>query len=128
MFRGLGKLPVEHYNWLLSGDNRVNPVLCAASRLPFRLEDRIFRKLDDMVNDKILVPVHEATEWASRKMVVGKPDGDVRFCIDPSQLNKVNRRQHFSMATVGQLFSKLSKARYFRSLDAAFGFYQISDV
>ena len=58
-------------------------------------------------------------------MVVGKPDGDVRICLDPSELNKALQRQHFSVPTVEQLFSKLSKVRYFCSLDAASGFYQI---
>ena len=58
-------------------------------------------------------------------MVVGKPDGDVRICLDPSELNKAIQRQHFAVPTVDQLFSKLSKARYFCSLDAASGFYQI---
>jgi hypothetical protein len=88
IFTGLGKLPVEYDIKLLSGANRVDPVVCAASRLPFRLEDRVFKKLDEMVEKEILVPVHEPTEWVSRMMVVGKSDGDVRICLDPSELNK----------------------------------------
>ena len=74
----------------------------------------------------IISPVQEPTEWVSRMMVVGKPDGDVSICLDPSELNKAIQRQHFSVPTVEQLFSKLSKARYFFSLDTASGFYQIS--
>ncbi|XP_046459591.1 uncharacterized protein K02A2.6-like isoform X4 [Daphnia pulex] len=79
-----------------------------ASRLPFRLEDRVFKKLDEMVNDKILTPVQEPTEWVSRMMVVGKPDGDVRICLDPFELNKAIQRQHFAVPTIEQLFSKLA--------------------
>jgi hypothetical protein len=41
VFTGLGKLPVEHDIKLLSGTNCVDPVICAASRLPFCLEDRV---------------------------------------------------------------------------------------
>jgi hypothetical protein len=125
VFTGLGKLPVEHDIKLLSGTNRVDPVICAASRLPFRLEDRVNKKLDEMVDAGIITPVHEPTEWASRMMVVGKPDGDVRICLDPSELNKAVQRQHFSVPTIEQLFAKIGKARYFCSLDAASGFYQI---
>ena len=58
-------------------------------------------------------------------MVVEKPDGDVRICLDPFELNKAIHRQHFAVPTIEQLFSKLGKARYFDSLDAASGFYQI---
>ena len=58
-------------------------------------------------------------------LVVGKPDGDVRICLDPSELNKAILRQHFAVPTVEQLFAKIGKAKYFCSLDAASGFYQI---
>ena len=50
VFQGFGKLPVEHDIRLLSGASSVDPVVCAASRLPFRLEDGVFKKLDEMVN------------------------------------------------------------------------------
>ena len=78
-----------------------------------------------MVKDEIIVSVVEPTEWVSRMLVVGKPDGDVRICLDPSELNKAILRQHFAVPTVEQLFAKIGKAKYFCSLDAASGFYQI---
>lgn len=125
VFTGLGKLPVEHDIRWLTGASRVDLVVSAAGRLPFHLMDRVFKKLDEMVAEGIITLVQEPTEWVSRMMVVGKPDGDVRICLDPSELNKAVQRQHFSVPTVEQLFSKLSKAKYFCSLDAASGFYQI---
>ena len=45
-----------------------------------------------MVADGIITPVQEPTEWVSRMMVVGKPDGDVRISLDPSELNKAIQR------------------------------------
>jgi hypothetical protein len=89
------------------------------------LEKKVFDKLDKMVADKIIAPVIEPTEWVNRMLVVGKPDGDVRICLDPSDLNKAIQRQHFMVPTVEQLFGKIVKAKYFCSLDAASGFYQI---
>ena len=121
VFNGVGKLPVEHDIRLLSGDRRVDPVICAASRVPFKLEERVFRKLDQMVADRVITPVTEPTEWVSRMMIVGKPDGDVRICLDPSELNKAIQRQHFTVPTVDQLFAKicsflLQSGRSFRIL------------
>ena len=54
-------------------------------------------------------------------LVVGKVDGDVRICLDPSNLNKAIQRQHFMVPTIEQLFGKIGKAKYFCSC----GFYQI---
>jgi hypothetical protein len=58
-------------------------------------------------------------------MVVGKPNGDVRIGLDPSEWNKAVPRQNFSVPIIEQLFANIGKARYFCSLDAASGFYQI---
>lgn len=92
VFTGLGKLPVEYDIKLLAGANKVDPVVYAASRLPFKLEERVFQKLEDMVTEGIIAPVQEPTEWVSRIIVVGKSDGDVRICLDPSGLNKAIQR------------------------------------
>lgn len=125
VFEGNGKRPLQHDIKLAKGANCVNPVVCAAGRLPFRLEEKVYKKLDQMVSDGIIAPVVEPTEWVSRMMVVGKPDGDVRICLDPSELNKAIQRQHFSVPTVEQLFGKIGRTKYFCSLDAASGFYEI---
>lgn len=57
--------------------------------------------------------------------MVSKPDGDVRIVMDSANLNKAAPRQHFAVPTVEQLFSKIGKAKFFCSLDAASGIYQI---
>ena len=49
VFTGLGKLPVEHTIKLATGSNYVDPVVSAAGRIPFGLEDPVYRKLDQMV-------------------------------------------------------------------------------
>ncbi|XP_045030439.1 uncharacterized protein K02A2.6-like [Daphnia magna] len=125
VFTGLGKLPIEHVIKLSTGSNAVDPVVSPAGRIPFRLEEPVYRKLEQMVADGIIAPVSEHTDWVSRMMVVSKPDGNVRICIDPSSLNKAALRQHYSIPTVEQLFAKLGKAKFFCSLDTAQGFYQI---
>jgi hypothetical protein len=58
-------------------------------------------------------------------LVMSKPDGDVRLVLDPANLNKAILRKHFAVPTVEELFSKIGKVKFFCSLDAASGFYQI---
>lgn len=62
IFSGIGKLAIEHDIKLASGENFINPVVCAAGRLPFRLEENFFQNLDSMVKDGIITPVSEPTE------------------------------------------------------------------
>ena len=77
------------------------------------------RKLGNMVDYGIIVPVSEPTDWVSRMLVVSKADGDVRIVLHPSNLNMAVLRQHFLVPTVEQLFAKIGKAKFFCSLDAA---------
>ncbi len=125
MFTGLGKLPVEHTIKLATGSNYADPVVSAAGRIPFRLEDPVYRKLDQILAEGIIVPVTEPTEWVSRMLVTSKPDGDIRICLDPSELNKAIQRQHFAVPTVQQLFAKIGKAKFFCSLDASTTTYKL---
>lgn len=125
LFEGVGKLPTDYDIRLATGAAYVDPVVSAAVRLPFGFEKRVFEKLDRMVADKIIFPEVEPTEWVSRMLVVGKLDGYVRICLDPSNLNKTIQRQHFMVPKVEQEFGKIGNAKYFCRLDAASGFYQI---
>ena len=89
------------------------------------MEEKTHKALIDMIDNEVLAPVTEPTEYVSRMMTTLKPNADVRVCIDPSELNKAILRPHFSVLTAEELFAKIGKARYFCNLDAASGFYQI---
>lgn len=99
----LGKLPVAHDNKLTTGEGKIQTTVSAASRLPFKLEEPVFSKLDQIVRDGIITPVIEPTDWVSKILAVGNPSGDVRICLDPSDLNQAIQRQPFTVPTAKQL-------------------------
>lgn len=45
-----------------------------------------------MVELDVIEPVEEPTEWCSGMVIVQKPDGDVRICVDLTELNKFVER------------------------------------
>ena len=51
-------------------------------------------------------------------VTVEKPNGKLRVCLDPRDLNKAIKRQHYKLPTAGELFSEMTSARYFSKLDA----------
>lgn len=89
VFNGLGKIAMKHEIKLVPNHN---PVVSAAARLPFKLQEKVYKKLDEMVADGVLLRISERTEWVSRIIVTTKPDGDIRICIDLSQLKKAVQR------------------------------------
>ena len=49
----------------------------------------------------------------------------VRICLDPRDLNKAVRRNHFNMPTLVDVLPELSNAEVFSMLDAKDGFLQV---
>ena len=73
----------------------------------------------------MIIKVDEPTEWVSSLVVVEKPDGSIRLCLDPRDLNKVVKREHYQLPTFEEIATRLSGAHYFSKLDANKGYWQI---
>ena len=78
-----------------------------------------------MLQEGIISPVTEPTEWCSGIVVVPKPNGTVRICVDLTQLNKAVRREIHPMPSVDESLAKLANSKIFTKLDAKSGFWQI---
>lgn len=58
-------------------------------------------------------------------MVVSTRGDKVRICIDPSDLNKVIKRENYPMRTIEEVISTMPDAKVISKLDAKRGFLQI---
>ena len=65
----------------------------------------------------------EPTEWVSPMVVVPKKGASVRICVDYSKLNKSVERERYQLPLAEEIFTKLSRARFFTTLHAASGFW-----
>ncbi|KAL1429471.1 hypothetical protein MTO96_016103 [Rhipicephalus appendiculatus] len=82
-------------------------------------------ELDRMEENGVLAPVTEPTEWASQMVVVVKKD-KIRITLDPVDLNKALKREHYHMPTLEDVVTKIDSAKYFSTLDAATGFATVA--
>lgn len=57
--------------------------------------------------------------------IVHKGDGDLRFCLDPKDLNDSIKRQHFQMPTFEDISSKLAGSSVFSILDTKDAFMHV---
>ncbi|XP_031333862.1 uncharacterized protein LOC116163872 [Photinus pyralis] len=51
-------------------------------RVPITVEEAVERKLDETLRKGIIEKVREPSEWVSPIVVIFKPGGDIRICID----------------------------------------------
>ena len=63
------------------------------------LESRRKDELDKMVRNDIIAPIEEPTDSVNILVIVHKPNGKLRICIDPKPLNKAIEREYFQLLT-----------------------------
>ena len=118
VFEGEGMLMDKLH---LHVDQRVPPVQLPARRPPVALKKKYQEELERLVERGIIAAVAEPTDWISATVVVMKPNGKVRLCLDPKPLNKALKRNHYPMPTIDDLLPELCKARVFSVVDVKNG-------
>ena len=122
VFEGIGCLPGEYH---IEIDKDAVPRQSHNRKTPLSMMADLKEKLESYTKKGILAPVDYPTEWISNNVSVRKPNGTLRVCLDPSNLNKVIQRNHFPMPTLDDVLSELDGARVFSLCDAKDGFLQI---
>ncbi|KAF0772430.1 hypothetical protein AaE_002297 [Aphanomyces astaci] len=62
---------------------------------------------------------------ASPVLMIRKPDGSIRFCIDYRKLNDVTIKDCYPMPRIDDLLDVLGKAKYFSTMDVASGYWNV---
>ena len=121
VFEGVGKLAGKYK---LEVDETVTPVVHPPRRVPVARKQQLKTELDKMVQEEIIAPVETPTSWVSSLVCVEKPN-KLRICLDPQDLNKAIKRNHYPMKTIEDILPDLSKAKIFSVLDAKHGFWHV---
>ena len=123
LFEGLGHLQGEVH---LHVNDKVPPVQMPLRRLPLGVRDKVGAELRRLEELGVIESVSEPSPWISALLVVAKPDGRIRICIDPKPLNKALLRVPYCMPTIDDILPQLTGARVFSTCDAKDGFWHLS--
>ncbi|UYV65657.1 hypothetical protein LAZ67_3004985, partial [Cordylochernes scorpioides] len=122
IFEGIGRLPIEHKIRL---KENATPVIAPSRKIPFSIREKVKAELERMEKLDIIEKVEEPSEWTHPIVVVQKPSGDVRICMDPRELNKYVQRERYILPTAETIFSELKGATVFSVFDASSAFWQV---
>lgn len=79
-----------------------------------------------MEDKEVIRKVDEPTDWVNSLVVVEKPKtGKLRICLDPRNLNKAIKREHFALPTIEDITTRLTGAKYLSKLDCNSGYWQL---
>ncbi|UYV69954.1 K02A2.6-like [Cordylochernes scorpioides] len=94
-------------------------------RVPIFFMEKLKTRLEELEKAGIIAQVNVATKWCAPTVIAGKPNGDIRLCVDLSRLNEHVQRERHPMPVVEHMLGQLGEARFFSKLDANSGFHQI---
>ncbi|CAB4013836.1 retrotransposon-like family member retr-1, partial [Paramuricea clavata] len=121
LFTGLGCLPGEH---TVEIDRSYTPVVHPPRRVPLALKEQIKEELQRMEDTGVIVKQTEPTDWVNSMVTVIKPE-KIRVCIDPRDLNRAIKREHYPMKTTEEVVAGMPEAKVFSVLDATSGYWQM---
>ena len=110
------------YHQINTGDS--NPVKQQAQRIPFALRPKVEQMINEMLEQGVIE--ESSSPWASPIVLVSKPDGSTRFCVDYRRLNAVTKTDEFPLPRVDDCLDMLSGMKYFSTLDLASGYWQVA--
>ena len=106
-------------------DPTVKPATHARRKVPIESKEAIDKELDYLIEEEIITEQVQPTPWVSSVTFPRKPNGEVRVCLDPSNLNKVIIREHHKPMTVEEIAHELAGATVYTKADALKAFLQI---
>ena len=122
VFGEIGCLQGEYH---IITDPEVKPVIHPPRKIPISMMDKLKAELERMKQLDVIDKIDEPSDWVSSLVIVEKPNGQIRLCLDPRDLNKAIKRHHHPMPTVNEILAKLGGAKMFSKLDASSGYWQI---
>ena len=99
-FEGIRKFPGTYHIYLKEDDI---PVVHAPRKCPIAIRPLVDKKLDKLLEQEVIIPVTEPTDWVSSFAYSWKADGDFRTCLNPTHLNKAIRWDHYRTPTLKEI-------------------------
>ena len=123
VFEGIGRLPGGPYHIQLRPD--AQPVQHPPRAVPEKKKAAYKDELERLSSLGIIEPVEGHTDWINSIVPVAKPDGSIRLCLDPKDLNRCLKRNQYYTKTIDEVCAELYGSKYFTLVDAKSGYWMV---
>ncbi|CAG4952613.1 unnamed protein product [Parnassius apollo] len=117
---GLGRTNLIHHV-IDTGDSK--PIKQRYYPLSPVKQQALEKKLDRMLSLGVVSPSQSA--WNSPVVMVQKPNGDLRLCLDCRKLNAVSKPDAYPLPYISSILDQLRDAKYLTSIDLSAAYWQI---
>jgi RNase H-like domain found in reverse transcriptase/Reverse transcriptase (RNA-dependent DNA polymerase)/Integrase zinc binding domain/Integrase core domain len=109
---------VQHHIPTVGAPQRQAPYRCG-----LKTRDAVKDEIERMLRMEVIEP--STSEWAAPIVLIPKPDGSLRFCIDYRRLNEVTVKDSYPLPRMDDCLDSLGSATIFTTLDANSGYWQL---
>ncbi|XP_052123376.1 uncharacterized protein K02A2.6-like [Frankliniella occidentalis] len=120
LFVGTGKFPDKV---TLLVDKDVEPTRHPPRRVPLIIEEKVKKYINKISVQEVVSPVEQPRSWVSHMLIREKPNGDIRVCLDPKDLNQAIKRNYYQIPSVEFIQSRLAGNEFFSVVDLKDGFW-----
>ena len=124
LFRGIGRFKCNPVH-IMTKQNGV-PIQKSPRKVPIVRRDQFKKELDSMEEQGIISKFDGqdiSPEWLNSFVIIKKPNGTLRICLDPTDLNKEIVCPVCYSQTIDDVVDQLRDAKYFAVFDTSKGFF-----
>ena len=100
-----------------------HPIKQAFYRVPETKKQIIDDEVEKMLVKEVIRP--SVSPWSSPIVLVTKPDGSTRFCIDFRKVNSVTKKDAYPLPRTEETLNALGGSKYFTTLDLQSSYWQV---
>ncbi|CAI5773598.1 Hypothetical predicted protein [Podarcis lilfordi] len=115
---GRAKGVVHHID---TGD--AEPIAVTPYRITGEYVGKVSNEVREMLKAGIITP--SESPWVASKVLLDKPEGSIRFCLDYRKLNHVTKADAYPMPHLDDLIEAIGQCHYITCLDLTKGYYQV---
>ena len=126
LFRGIGRFKCSPVH-ITTKQNGV-PIQKPPRKVPIVMREQFKKELDSMEDQGIISKFDGqdiSPEWLNSFVIVKKPNGTLRICLDPTDLNEEIVHPVCNSQTIDDVVDKLCDAKYFAVFDTSKGFFPV---
>ena len=123
LFIGLGRMKAEYTITLQ--ENPKPYAITVPRKVPLPLVKETKEEIQRMVQQGVISPIDEPTDWCAPMVVTPKANSKVQVRVDLSVLNNFVQCENHQLPSVAHTQGKLTRSNHFSKLDANSGFWQI---
>jgi hypothetical protein len=104
-------------------EEEAKPGYCPLYKQSAEELEAIKKYITENLHKGFLVP--SSSPYASPLIMVRKPDGGLRFCVDYRKLNALTKKDRYPLPLIDEMLQRVSKAKFLTRLDIRQGFHRI---